>query len=960
MKKSIVFAIIFIAIVAAIIYVNTDHLTSYTVKYEGTDLTHEVEGVSKDNTYNGYLLEHSEKGTASCDVEILLDSYTGSGDISVLSEFEGRSGCIYTGDESEVTFTVEVPESGFYNLYLDYYAVEARGVDVERQVLINGEVPYSDADNLVFTRMWKDNGESVFDNQGNEIRPEQSEVFGWQSSYFKDSMGYQRSPLLFYFECGSNTVSLTAVSEPMVIGALKLAAVKDSTGYTEYLASQPKVAESDTAEEYIQVIQGEAATLRSSASLYARYDRASAITEPYDVYHTILNCIGGTAWNQSGQWIEWEFTVPEDGYYNISVKGRQNFQRGNISSRLVYIDGEIPFTEGEKIDFEYGNEWTTKTISDEDGNPYNYYLTAGTHTIRLEANLGDMGAILEEISNSIFRLNTIYRTILVLTGASPDEFRTYHIDTVYPQVMDAMLLESKRLYKILDDTISYTGQKSDKIASALTLATQLEDFCDDPDEITKRFVAFRDNITALSTSLQSLSETKLDIDLLVISGTKAEIPAESNNFIKKAVHEIRSFIASYTVDYNSLGDVYDEDEAITVWISTGRDQSNVLKRLVDDSFTSASGIGINLKLVNQNALLSAVTAGNGPDIVLSIDSVLPVDYALRNAVEDLTQFDDLDEVLGSFKESAYSAFKFNNGLYALPETQTYNLLFYRKDIMEELGLEVPTTWEDVINIMPTIQGKNMMVGIHNTNIGVLYSMIYQNGGTIYNESGSRTALDSEAGIKAFETFTSFYNDYGIPIVFDFVSRFRSGEMPIGVADYTTFNTLAVSAPEIRGLWDFTVIPGTAVYGEDGTATIDHSVHTTGVCCIMLKNEDEAVRNKAWEFMKWWVSADTQVSFGREMECILGSSARYATANLEAFSQLSWSSHQIKVLTEQLNWSVGYHEVAGGYYTSRHVNNAIRKVINEKENARETLIDYARTINEELTKKRQEFGLPVDE
>ena len=40
-------------------------------------------------------------------------------------------------------------------------------------------------------------------------------------------------------------------------------------------------------------------------------------------------------------------------------------------------------------------------------------------------------------------------------------------------------------------------------------------------------------------------------------------------------------------------------------------------------------------------------------------------------------------------------------------------------------------------------------------------------------------------------------------------------------------------------------------------------------------------------------------------------------------------------------------------------NAIRKVINTKEDARETLLTYARTINDEIRIKRQEFGLAVD-
>ena len=205
----------------------------------------------------------------------------------------------------------------------------------------------------------------------------------------------------------------------------------------------------------------------------------------------------------------------------------------------------------------------------------------------------------------------------------------------------------------------------------------------------------------------------------------------------------------------------------------------------------------------------------------------------------------------------------------------------------------------------------------------------------------------------------YFNDYGIPTIYDFVSRFRSGEMPIGIAAYSVYNTLMVSAPEIRGLWDFTLIPGTEVTDEAGNTYIDRSDFITGSATMMIKTEDEQLRNNSWEFMKWWADADTQVRFGREIEALLGSSARYATANKDAFARLSWSADDIAVLNEQWEQTVGIREVPGGYYTGRHITNAIRKVINEKTDPRETIMDYSITIDEEITKKRVEFGLPVE-
>ena len=96
-----------------------------------------------------------------------------------------------------------------------------------------------------------------------------------------------------------------------------------------------------------------------------------------------------------------------------------------------------------------------------------------------------------------------------------------------------------------------------------------------------------------------------------------------------------------------------------------------------------------------------------------------------------------------------------------------------------------------------------------------------------------------------------------------------------------------------------------------------------------------------------------------MESILGSSARYQTANTKALRRLGWSNAQLRILEEQMSQTRGFPEIAGGYSTTRHITNAIRRVINTKEEPRETLLNYARTINEEIRIKRREFGLPLD-
>lgn len=949
-------------------------------KYAGTDLTRDVEGMERVGTYTGYLNEHADAQDMTCEAEIDLFDYASSGKVEVYTNYEGTDKALFTDTDSSVSFHVQVPQTGYYNLYMEYLIPESRGVAAERGVRINGEFPFEDAQNITFTRIWTDGGEVKTDNQGNQIRPTQIEVYDWQSSCFEDDMGYITEPYRFYLEKGDNEITLEAENEPMIIRKFMVAPVSVIQSYEEYVAKYPDISDQAMTAGYIQMIQGEDSTLRSESSLYAKYDRSSPTTYPNSVTNTVLNYVGGDTWRSSGQWIEWEFEVPEDGYYNIMIKGRQNYSRGSVSSRTVYIDGEIPFSEMKEISYAYSNDWECKNLADEDGVPYNFYLTKGTHTIRLEATLGGVGPILEELEDSTYRVNQIYRKILVYTGANPDRYRDYYIEANYPEVMEAMELESKRLFKIVDDTVSYSGQKADNIAAAQTVAQQMERFCEKPNKITLEFTTFKDNITALGTASLNMSETKLDIDYLVVSGTGVTPKKDQANIFTKLWHETKSFFASFFVDYNSVGDVYDEsadDEVVKVWILTGRDQGTILKSMVDDTFTPESGVKVNVEIVDPTALLNAVLAGRGPNVVLSVGADQPVNYALRGAAEDITQFNDWEEVLSHYTPSSYEQYGLDGHIYAIPETQTFNVMFYRKDVLEEMGLEVPDTWQELIEMLPTIQGNNLSVGIPTAagssstttattavasnvpDLSLYFTLLYQYGGDMYNEMGTKTTVDDEAGIRAFDDYVRYFNDYGLPTIYDFVSRFRSGEMPIGISAYSTYNTLMVSAPEIRGLWDFTLIPGTEYTNPDGTTYIDRSDFITGSATMMIATEDESLKQKSWEFMKWWAKPDTQVRFGREIEALLGSSARYATANKDAFEQLSWSSDDIKVLSEQWDQTVGIREVPGGYYTGRHITNAIRKVINDKDDTRETIIDYSIKINEEIEKKRNEFGLPME-
>jgi ABC-type glycerol-3-phosphate transport system substrate-binding protein len=904
--------------------------------------------------YTEYLSGHSGAARPSASVEVDIYALSDSVNAATLDNVDG-SKALQAGDNGFVEWNVNVAEEGLYNIYIEYYPLKSRGVDIERRVLINGEMPFAGADTIMLARVWTDSEALKQDNRGNDIRPSQAEAPRWEAAYFKDTMGYVTEPYQFFFKQGDNTLRLEAVNEPVAIRKLVLQNRKEPPAYQELLLDAASRF-GNAPEGYINVIEGESAARRSSPTLFASYDRSSPGTLPYSIENTKINMTGGLQWRIAGQWIEWDIEVPADGLYHITLKNRQNYNRGNVSVRRLQIDGETPFREAEEVDLKFTSDWNMLTLSDEaSGEPYKFPLTQGRHTLRLEITLGGMGEILSEAEQIVNRLTASYRKLLVLIGTTPDANRDYQVDKVYPDVMQYFADEIIVLDNFVKKVEAYTGQRGDQIASAVTLSRKLDTFIKKPERIPRSLTGFKMDIGALAAFILRMSESPLDIDSIVVSAPGAALPKFNNGFFARLSHEFNAFITSFLTDYSSIGNVYDNDtEPLDVWMLSGRDQSQSLKAIIDESFTPQYGISVNIRLIAPNVLLPSVVAGTGPDVALQVPGGEPVNYALRGSAVDLTAMPGFEEVKSEFFDSSFVPFKFDGGIYGLPETQGFPVLFYREDILTELEVEVPETWEDIIKILPVLQKNNMDFGLATDDVlnmyGMFLNMLYQRGGTVYNDAGSVSLLDTNLSVETFDFLTTMYTHYKLPKIYAFADRFRTGEMPVGVSDYSLFNQLSVSAPEIRGLWNFTLLPGF----EDENGNIDHSSTGGGTCSMLLPDAEN--KDDAWTFLKWWIGADTQARYGRELEAIIGAAARYNTANVKAFEQLAWASDQRDVILEQWQWVVGTPEVPGGYYTSRHTLNALRRVMNNNEEPRETLLDYTRTINDELEKKRKEFGL----
>ena len=898
----------------------------------------------RENSYEAYLEKFAQKPLPKGEILLAGGEYSASeGDIETLTSYEGLEGnIINTSDTGYVEWKFDVKEAGLYNIGLTYYPVEGKRSAIERELRIDGEIPFNEAGILSFSRLFEDKTDIKQDNRGNDIRPSQIEKPMWQTIALRDSEMLYEDPLKFYFEAGTHTIRLTAIKEPIIIQSIRLYQEEELKSYGE--VSSAYTVEAYPKEEYSQVWQAEDTFLKSDATIFPLLDRSSSMTEPFEYDAIKLNIIGGNNWNKSGQWISWNISVPKDGYYKLGMKYRQNGSASIPATRALYIDGKQLFEEMKKIEFYYDMDWQMKLIGD-GKDPYLFFLTEGEHEIKLMVTMGNVSDVINDTQQISTDLYSLYTRIVMLTGSKPDIYRDYQLEKKLPDMLTIMKDNAVLLGEKIQDLKRIAGKDINEANILEQLVYQLEDMEKDPDTVPARLKNLHDNISNLSTWLLSVRQKPLDMDYIVVASPDTKLPKVKMGFFQGLVFNVKSFVTSFFVDYNTIGNNYKGGETITVWAMMGRDQADTLKALIDEQFTPQTGININLSLINnENIMLFSAASGTGPDVALNISRYLPMDYGIRNALIDLDELDGFEEVKKLYADSAFIPYSYNEKVYGLPMTETFPMLFYRTDIMDKLGIKVPETWDELYKAIGLLQENNLQFAAGNP----YDTMVLQSNGDYYNKDLTKVLLDSKEGINAFKKWTNLFTQYGLDIQYDFFNRFRTGEMPLGIADYTLYNQFVAAAPQIKGLWDMTLLPGTRK--EDGT--IDHTVAGNGTASVIFKNSQKV--KESWEFLKWWMSVQVQSDFGKEIEAVLGTAARYNTATIDAVEYLDWPRDDYDIIMKQWSYIEEIPYIPGSYFVSRHINNAFNEVVINGAPARETIEKYVIEINKEIDKKLEEL------
>ena len=839
----------------------------------------------------------------------------------------------------------------------------------------------------------------------NEIRPTFLQTPEWCVYDLRDIDGFFKEPFEFVFEKGENVITFDAVAEDFAIGEIELLPAEEMQSYESYIAS---FASAPKGTDKV-VIQGEEPLHNSSSTIYPVEDRSSALTTPCDTHRVMLNTIGGEKWQVSSQWIEYQFSVNADGLYQIIPRFRQNVNDGLYSSRILYIYSDesvaegtpgyyngVPFDEARELRFNYSPDWQSEPLrygvvtTDEKGNrridyvDCEFYFKAGvTYTLKFEVSLGTMGDVVQAVQHSLDTINEAYLNIMRLTGAEPDESRDYFFSSVMPDTVIDIIIQAGRIQKIADELTALSGTKSSNVAILEKMSWILDRMGKNPEEeIARNLKELKSRIGNIGTWLSTAKTQPLQIDSFTIQGADQKKPRANANFFQAFGHEISSFIQSFLRNYDRMGAVADTaaiEESIEIWNAYGRDQAQVIRNLINKDFTPATGYPVNLKLVAGGTLLPSILAGSGPDAYIGLGEDNVINYAIRGALMPIEKYDGFHDMLYYKVDDEYNTVyddagnpirnekaQFNEAAmlvlgiadqqdvmhyYGLPETQSFPMMFIRSDIMADLGINSLDTWDELLEAATILSDNSMTIGLSND-----YKIfLYQMGGKLFADNGMRINLDSNLALDSFETMCNMFTMYSFPYKYDFTNRFRTGEMPIGIAGYNgTYNHLIVFATELRGRWQFVPVPGYEISDGKGGTYINNVSVSTVSAIVMITGCDQ--EKETWEFMKWHVGSDCQVKYSNEMIAILGDSAKHGTANIQALETMPWTNREKTNLISQFQNLASIPNYPGSYIIGRYTKFSFLGAYNDGNDPVAKLRSYITIINKEISRKRSEFGL----
>jgi len=880
-------------------------------------------------------------------------------------------GCWYAADMADVVYTVEqpngeairlsvgepvsveisLPQSGRYCLLLSYHALEE--IVLKSTLLV--DIANQRCRTQVYS-LWQDKSkEYPTDRYGNEMPPEQVAVHSPVTDYVVDQSSVSRRPFSFELPPGTSRLVLTSDDVDLDLYRIQVVREQQLPSYEEYAA---EIAGKPAGKDFVTV-EGEDYLVKSDSYIRAGAERNPAL-HPYDYRTKKLNVLDAASFSTAGQKVMYEFDIKQAGIYLISFRYSQNYKEDIPVYRHVRIDSHELCEVLHSVPFFYtGTNYANTTIS-HGGAPAGIYLAAGKHTLTMEADGTPVQGYIDRLKAILKDISGIGMEIKKVSGTEASKYRTWDVESYLPGVIEQLAGYRDELMKIYDD-IGRLQKKNPAAGLNLKLAAEnLKMVLKHPDKLPGKLSLLSEGSGSvaqfLSDQIDKLTYQNLAVDRIYIHGMQQSLPrADAGFFASIADGCKRLFYALFSA---GVADEADDSETLKVWVNRPIQYVEVMQSLADTMFTPETGIKVKFSVMSseQRIILSNATS-SAPDVITGIGSGMPFDLGIRGAVVDLMEFDDFASYIQQeYNLQSLVPYTLDGKVFGVTETQEFYVTMMRTDILKQLNLQAPDTWDDVAAMMPVLRRNSMNFYLQlsgYTGTKPLYTtvpFILQACGSLYSDDGLATAIQSTEALRGFEVLTNLYMLYSVqPVVSSFYNSFRYGQIPIGIASFTDYVKIKNAAPEITGQWKIALHPGMT----SGDGSVRRGTTGAATACAIMESSER--KEQGWEFLKWWLSSKVQADFGNTLQRTYGPDYLWNTANQEAFQQLAFPQEDKAVILEQWNHMQEINRHPALYAIERELSTAWMNVVIDGTSARIALDNAARNINREFERKLEEFG-----
>ncbi len=902
--------------------------------------------------------------TVECDYTFAMQQYltetSGGGDVQATAVLQDSTGSVgddgvTISDTDSAQYLVDIDTAGYYNIMVDYYILHNGLVESEIDVTVQD---YS-AQRTKLLAMWTDYGEFEQDNLGNDVLSLQYLVEQWLCTLLYPNDYSTATPLVFYFDQGCNEIELcNVVGGEIIIANVQVVSIETIDSYNSYLANNNAKDYSGSTDAII--LEAETPQYKNSSSIIP-YSSGSQDVTPFDTYTTKLNIISN--FYEAGEAVTYQMVVGASGFYNIGL----NYMVDNSNRTTfvtVMIDGSVPFGELLHYPLPSNSSFSDHLLSN-NGDPFKVYLEAGTHTITFCIDGSLVASYSDQLLDITTELNSIYLDLKKVVGASGDTNRQWDTETDFPDLIPSLEDISSQLATIYDQLKLINGLDANyqaliNITSAIKM---IDGLLEEPMYIPNNYADISEGTASIVQTIvaarEDISYTPLDLDAISISSSSAPYQFVKVNFFSKIVEAVKKFFYSFTADYSS---VQEGNNVLNVWVARPRQYVDIMQQMIDSSdFAEQTGYDVQFSmLADEGKIILSSIADIQPNACFGISNWLPYEMGIRGLTVDISQYDDYSEIINRFSTGAIIPLIADEIAFGLPETQDFYVMYYRQDILDQYNIPLPDTWDDVVSILPELHryGMNFYIPLSSStsskSIMTTAPFILQQGGTLFSSDASTTTIDDANSIEAIKMMTELYTLYGLPLqVTDFFDSFRNGSLPIGISTFETYVKLSYAAPEIAGLWDIALSPGTV---DETTGEVLRYQAGSSTSVVALDSGDQQANDATWELLKWWTSTDVQSQFANRVIMSYGNMYIWNSANLEAFDlSMSFSQEHKDIIIEQWEYLQEISRVPGWYMLERELSNLWNDVVLNGINVRVAIEEAADTVNKELKRKLTEFG-----